>query len=104
MPTAAPVKQVFFATPILLPRAVAIWALTRLSVAMLPLAIGGAIGSLSPSAAGMVVVCGAVGLIDIRVRRERILWANLGVPTVFLFVVYAAAAAVSEALVTLVLR
>ena len=104
MPTAAPVTPVLLATPILLPRAVAIWALIRLSVAMLPLGIGGPIGSLSPSAPIVALVCGAVGLVDIRVRRERILWANLGVRAVLIFVVYGAAGAVMEALVALVLR
>lgn len=104
MRTAAPVTPVLFATPILLPRAVALWALTRLAVAILPLAIGDPIGSLSPSAPGMVLLCGAVGLVDVRIRRERILWANLGVPAMILFGIYAAAAGMSETLLAFLLR
>lgn len=92
------------ATPVIVPRAVILWGLIRLAVAMLPLGMGEAVGSISPSPVVVVLLCGAVGLIDIGVRGERILWANLGVTPAWLYASYATPAIVSEWLMAVVLR
>ena len=74
------------------------WGLTRLLFAALPLAIGEPFGSISPSPIGVVFLAGFVGLIDVRVRGERILWGNLGVTSKLLYAIYAAAAVPAELL------
>ena len=75
-----------------------VWGLTRLLFAALPLAIGEPFGSIPPSPIGVVFLAGFVGLIDVRVRGERILWANLGVRSTILYAIYAAAAIPAELL------
>lgn len=92
------------AIPVILPRAVMLWALVRLIVASLPLATSAPFGSMPPSPIGIVLLCGLVGLVDISVRGERILWANLGVQRRVLYALYAAAAIPAECLLALVLR
>lgn len=92
------------AIPVILPRAVVVWGLTRLVFAALPMAIGLPFGSIPPSPIGVVLLSGVVGLIDVRVRGERILWANLGVTPIGLYAVYAAAAIPAECLLALSLR
>lgn len=92
------------AIPVIFPRAVVVWGLVRLIVAALPLAAGGAFGSMTPHPAGVVVLAGIVGLVDVRVRGERLLWANLGVTVAGLWAMYAAAAIPAELLLSLVLR
>ena len=65
----------------------------------MPLAVGAAFGSAPPSPIGVVLLAGLLGLIDIHVRKERMLWANLGVSLGALFALYAAAAIPGELLV-----
>lgn len=79
-------------------RATVLWVVIRLAVAVVPLAAGEAAGSISPSPVAVVLLCGVVGLIDVRVRGERVLWANLGIRPRALFVAYAVAAIVCEVL------
>ncbi|MGH7639131.1 MAG: hypothetical protein ACREOK_15880 [Gemmatimonadaceae bacterium] len=90
--------------PVIGPRSVVVWGLTRLVFAVLPMAIGEPFGSISPSPIAVVPFAGVVGLIDVYVRGERTLWANLGVTSIVLYVVYAAAAIPAELLLALVLR
>jgi hypothetical protein len=52
----------------------------------------------------IVLLCGVVGLVDVSVRGERILWANLGVQLMVLYAAYAAAAVPAECLLALVHR
>ena len=92
------------AVPVIVPRAVVVWGLSRLVFAALPMAIGEPFGSIPPSPIGVVLLAGLVGLIDVSVRTERILWANLGVKPVVLYAVYAVAAIPAELLLALALR
>ncbi len=48
------------------------------------------------SQVGVVLLCGLLGLIDVRMRGERFLWANLGVRPAWLFTTYAALAISAE--------
>jgi hypothetical protein len=91
------------ATPIIVPRAILLWGLTRLLIAVLPLAIGLPFGSVPPPPAGVVLLAGFVGLADVRVRGERILWANLGASRLLLYALYAAAAIPAEVALAIVL-
>ncbi len=99
MPVAAQI-----AIPVILPRAAVLWGLIRLVVAALPLAAGLPPGSISPSPIGVVLLTGVVGLVDVQVRGERILWANLGVSPKLLYAGYATAAILGEYLLALVPR
>ena len=83
-------------TRVILPRAVIVWGLTRLVVAVVPLAAGLPFGSMPASPVGVVLLSGLLGLIDVRARGERILWANLGVQPTWLYATYAAAAIPAE--------
>lgn len=96
--------MILIAIPVICPRAVVVWGLTRLVFAALPMAIGEPFGSVSPSPIAIVLFAGVVGLIDIHVRGERILWANLGVRSVVLYGLYAATAIPAELLLALALR
>lgn len=84
------------AIPVLGPRSPLVWALVRSTFAVLPLAGGLPLGSMEPWPLGVVILTGLVGLIDVRVRGERILWANLGVTPVAIWAIYAAAAVPAE--------
>jgi hypothetical protein len=92
------------AIPIVVPRALLLWLLTRLAIAVLPLSIGGSFGSLQPHPFALVLLCGVVGLIDIRRRHEWILWANLGISPLGLAAIYATAAVPAEWVLALALR
>lgn len=81
-----------------------LWGLIRLVVAALPLAAGQPLGSMSTSPVAIVLLCGIVGLIDVQVRGEPILWANLGVARKGLYALYAATAMLAESLLALALR
>lgn len=59
---------------------------------------------MSPSPAAIVLLAGVVGLIDVQVRGEPILWANLGVARTGLYTLYAATAILAESLLVLALR
>lgn len=89
------------AVRIVAPRAIIIWGLSRLLYAALPLAVGGEFGSMAPSPGGVVLLAGLLGVIDIQVRKERMLWANLGVTLVAIHALYAAAAIPGELLLAL---
>lgn len=80
-----------------------VWGLTRLVFAALPLAIGEPFGSIPPSPVGVMVLAGFVGLVDVHVRGERVLWANLGMTPRILYAIYAAAAVPAELVLALVL-
>ena len=84
------------AVPVIVPRAVVVWGLTRLCFAALPLPLGEPFGSIPPSPPLVILLNGVVGLIDVRVRGERVLWANLGVTRGALYAIYAAAAIPAE--------
>lgn len=92
------------AAPVLIPRAVVVWTLVRLMFAVLPMAIGAPFGSMSPPPVAVIFLAGIVGLIDIHVRRERILWGNLGVTSTVVYAMYAGAAVPAEFLLALALR
>lgn len=79
----------------LLLRAVALWILVRLLVG----AVGGLAGDDGPSLdspLGVILICCALGLVDIRRRHERALWANLGISLVAIGVVFASVATIAE--------
>ena len=90
--------------PVIWPRGIVVWALTRLLFAALPLAIGGDFGSIPAPPLGIILLAGFVGIIDVHVRGEGILWANLGVPRNALYAVYAMAAVPGELVLAVVLR
>ena len=92
------------AIPVIIPRAVIVWGLTRLVFAVLPLVMGEPFGSMPPSPIAVVLLGGLIGLIDVRVRGERILWANLGVKIPGLYSAYAAAAIPAECVLAIALR
>lgn len=92
------------AIPVIAPRAVVVWGLTRLVFAALPLAVGEPFGSIPPSPPSVVLLAGVVGLVDVHVRREWILWANLGVRRSLLYAIYAASAIPAECVLAFALR
>ena len=87
--------------PVVLPRAVVVWGLTRALFAALPLAMGGDFGSIPAPPPAIILLSGIVGLIDVHIRGERILWANLGVTREAIYAVYAMAAIPAECLLAL---
>lgn len=92
------------AVPVILPRAFVLWGLIRLAFAALPLAAGAMPGSIAPPPIAVVLLCGLVGLIDVRLRGEDVLWANLGVTRVGLCATYVVAAIPAECVLAFVLR
>ena len=90
--------------PVLVPRGALLWVLVRLLFGALPLAGGAGFGSIQPSSVAIILLCGVIGAIDIRVRGERVLWANLGVPPGALAATYAAPAVPAEILIAMLLR
>jgi hypothetical protein len=93
------------ALPVILPRAFALWALMRLLVGALVLSTGNSPLSEVPApAATVIVIAGIIGMIDVRIRGERVLWANLGVPAAGVAAGYAAAAAAAELLLAILLQ
>jgi hypothetical protein len=89
------------ALPVLLPRAITLWALTRLGIALLPIAIAQPFGLVEPNPLALIMLCGIVGLLDIRVRGERMLWANLGMHDRWLFALGLLTAATAESVLAL---
>lgn len=81
---------------VILPRAIVVWMLMRLVVASVPLMAGLPFGSMPASPVGVVLMSGLLGPIDVRMRGERFLWANLGVQPALLCAVYAAIAVPAE--------
>lgn len=92
------------ALPILLPRGFVLWGLVRLAVGLLPLAAGRPFGSVPPNPLAVVLLCGVVGLIDVQVRGERMLWANLGIAPAWLYSVAVAVAILAEWALALAIR
>lgn len=95
MTKGAPAQVAF---PVVAPRAVVVWGMSRLLLAAMPLAAGAPFGSMSPPPLAVVLLTGLLGLVDVRMRGERILWANLGVTPAVLFALYAAPAVPAELL------
>src|SRR4051812_33528445 len=89
---------------VLVPRALVVWVLTRSAVAMVSLMAGLPFETTAASAVVMIVLTGLLGFIDIRMRGERLLWANLGVRPSVLFAVYAAIAIPGELALWVALR
>ena len=92
------------AIPVIAPRAIVIWGLTRLIVAALLAISGEHFGATSPSPIAVILLAGLLGLLDVRIRGERILWANLGVRPMMLYAAYSATAIPAELLLALALR
>ena len=88
--------------PIIVPRAMLLWGLVRLAVAMLPLAADESFGSMPAPPVAVILLTCVVGLIDVRVRGERVLWANLAVTPLAICAVYAAAAIPCELILAFV--
>jgi hypothetical protein len=82
-------------------RAVALWALIRVAVTIVFLLMS---GGARPNPVAVILICAIVGMVDIRRRREAVLWKNLGVSTSQLVLIFAAAATIGESMIALVLR
>lgn len=78
--------------------------MSRLIFAAVQLSAGMSPASFPPPPFAVVLVVGLLGLLDVRVRGERILWANLGVGPGVLYLLYAAAAVSGEVLLALASR
>ena len=85
----------------IVPRAIVLWGIARLLIAVLPLSVGAGFGSMWPPPPAIVLLAGILGLADVHVRGERILWGNLGVRHWVLVALYAAAAVPGELLLSL---
>lgn len=76
-------------------RAAILWILVRLMVG-----VAGAVaddgGTSLDSPLGIILLCCALGLVDIRRRHERALWANLGISLVVIGSLFALVAALGE--------
>jgi hypothetical protein len=79
----------------LLLRAIVLWILVRLLVGVAA-AIVAEDGQSLNSPLGIIMICGAIGLVDIRRRHERALWANLGISLVAIGIVFASIATIAE--------
>lgn len=91
------------AIPVIVPRALVLWGLTRLAIAVLSMPMGQPFGAIPTNSISVVLLSGVIGLIDVRVRGERILWANLGARPGGLCAIYAAAAILAECALALAL-
>lgn len=94
--TPAPRSALRIALPTIAPRAVVVWALARLVFVAVVLAAGMPPESFPAPPAAVVLLAGALGVIDVHVRGERILWANLGAGATLLCMAYATAAVAGE--------
>ncbi len=84
----------------LLLRATVLWALLRMLVAA-----AARIAETSFSdPVGLIVLCSVVGIVDIRRRRELVLWGNLGLSVTQLATIFALVAGSGELLLSLRLR
>lgn len=92
------------AIPVIVPRALIVWGLVRLILAALPMALGMSPGTFPPPPVAVALLTGLLGLLDVRVRGERMLWANLGVGSGLLYLLYAAAAIPGEVMLALLSR
>lgn len=79
----------------LLLRAVVLWILVRLLVGAVG-AFAADSGQSPDSPLGVVLLCCALGLVDIRRRHERALWANLGISLVAVATIFASIATIGE--------
>lgn len=83
----------------LLLRAVVLWISVRLLVSVvgaLAAALAGGGGPPLNSPFGTILISCALGLVDIRRRHERVLWANLGISLVAAGTVFASIATIGE--------
>ncbi len=85
-----------FVLPAVALRGAALWGSIHLLFLLVQLIAGGPV-TRAPTVA-VVLLTGALGLLDMQVRRERLLWANLGVSAAFLFATYVGIAVVAESL------
>lgn len=92
------------AAPVIVPRALVVWGLSRVIFAAVQMAAGTSPAVSQPQPYAVVLVASLLGLLDVRVRGEGVLWANLGVGSVLLFLLYAAAALAGEVVLALVPR
>lgn len=92
------------AIPVIAPRALVLWGLSRLIFAAVLLAGGMSPAWFPPPPIAVALLAGLLGLLDVRVRGERILWANLGVGSGLLYLLHAAAAIPAEIALALVSR
>ena len=93
----------------LLARALVLWALVRTLVTLVYLlmpsyANEGSSVPPRPSPIAVVILCTLIGIIDLRRRREVSLWANLGLSTAQLALLFAVAATIGESVTALVGR
>ncbi|MEO6526253.1 MAG: hypothetical protein ABIP93_06485 [Gemmatimonadaceae bacterium] len=80
-------------------RAVVLWLLLRASLSMVLMVLSG----LLPNPIAIIVICTIVGIVDIRRRRETMLWHNLGVSTTQLASLFLLTAVTGEMLLALTL-
>ena len=92
------------AIPVVALRAVIVWALSRAILTAIVLAGGMSPVELSPPPFVVALFAGALGLLDVHMRGERILWANLGVGRGMLYSIYVAAAIPGEIVLAFVTR
>ena len=99
---APPITRAYFA------RGMRLWLVVRLTVMIVPVLVKAATPAevlrYSPSG-GLVLValCGLLGFLDTRMRRERALLANLGIADREITAMFAAPAAFGELLLALLL-
>jgi hypothetical protein len=89
---------------VIVPRALVVWGLSRLIFAAVQLSAGMSPAAYPPPPVAVALVAGLLGLLDVRVRGESVLWANLGVGSGLLFLLYVATAIPGEVLLALVTR
>ena len=79
-------------------RALIMWALVRVMLAMVSTSGYVVVGAppIHVHPVSMILMCGGLGLIDVRRRGERALWGNLGLSAWTLAAMYAVGAAVGE--------
>jgi len=89
--------------PIVARRGPLLWGLIHLLFVVVQLAAGGAPVTPAPTVP-VVLLTGALGLVDTHVRGEQLLWANLGVSADVLVTGYVAFAIAAESLRLVVMR
>jgi hypothetical protein len=84
-------------------RALVVYALLRMSLALFAVLLSVSGGrSAEPgvfTAIGMIALAMTLGAIDIRRRRESVLWANLGYPPIVAPLIYGAVALSGEVII-----
>ena len=83
------------------------WVLLRLTLLVVEAILRAIAGSGAPAldaSFGLVLIVAALGEADVRRRRERILWADFGMPRLVPIAVFGSVAAAGELLIALVTR